>query len=228
MGKNKLSKYADLASFPNVYQNAAALIRIDLINHEGEAIKAKGCWKEFHFKNDQPIVLELACGNGDYTIGMAQLFPEKSFIGIDIKGNRIWQGAKFAIENKLANVAFVRTQIELLENYFGPGEIDEIWITFPDPFLSDRRLKNRLTYTKFLRIYKYILKENGFVNLKTDSTELYEFTKEMLELNQCKTIVDNDHIYKNGYEEKLLDLKTKYEKMHLARNRTIKYLKFQP
>ncbi len=225
MGKDKLKKFAELSTLPNVFQNFT-WPQVSLQNCKGETVDMKGKWRTEHFKNDAPLILELACGRGDYSLGMAKVFPNKNFIGMDIKGNRIWSGAKQAIEEELHYVAFIRTRIEELACYFEKGEIDEIWITFPDPFLKERRKRNRLTYTRFLNIYKEVLKPDGVVHLKTDSTELYEFTLEMLEENQCTIFVNNNDIYHKGYEEPLLDIKTKYEKMHLADGRTIKYLKF--
>ena len=224
MAKDKLRKFAEISTLSNVFQNFT-WPEVSLQNYKGEILEMKGLWHK-HFENEHPLILELACGRGDYSLGMAKVFPDKNFIGIDIKGNRIWSGAKEALQEDLHNVAFIRTRIEELTHYFGKGEVDEIWITFPDPFLKDRQRRNRLTYTRFLNIYQQILKPDGVVHLKTDSTELYEFTMEMLEEQKCVVLIDNNDIYHKGYEESLLDIKTKYEKMHLAKGKTIKYLKF--
>ncbi len=227
MGKNKLKKFADLATYPNVYQNMGPFPAKELVNHKGEKVQLADKWNELAFGNEHPIVLELACGNGEYTIGMAGQKPDSNFIGIDIKGNRIWNGASYALEHNMSNVAFVRSRIEELENLFAPKEINEIWITFPDPFLSDRRMKRRLTYSRFLQMYKNILKEGGIVHLKTDSTPLYEFTLEMIAENKAELLYHNADIYGTGYEEPLLSIQTKYEKMHLSNGLKIKYVKFR-
>lgn len=230
MSKNKLQKFADLETFPNVFQN----FEVNSDNWQKaklfcqkEEVQLKGKWNEIHFKNEHPIVLELACGRGDYSIAMAQRFPNKNFIGVDIKGNRIWSGATRGLANKQHNVAFLRTRIELINCFFSTGEISEIWITFPDPFLSERRRRKRLTYTRFLNLYKTILVEDGPIHLKTDSTPLYEFTMEMIEENRCKTLQNIPNVYKSTEADALLtEIQTTYEKMHLEDKRIIKYLRF--
>ena len=226
MGKNKLAKFDALGSMSNVFQNNGIFPEVKFVGNEGKEVDYLGKWNELYFKNNNPIILELACGAGEYTIGMAKIHPEKNFIGIDIKGNRLWNGAKYALENNLPNVAFIRARIEMLDYFFDSQEISEIWITFADPFPADRRRKNRLTYTRFLKIYQKLLKPDGQIHLKTDSDLLYEFTLQMIEENEAKIMYQNNDIYKNGYQEPLLDLKTKYEKMHLADGRTVKYVKF--
>ncbi len=225
MSVGKSRKFQELDTFTNVFQNNREPFN-KLYNNVGDAIDYKGKWREVYFKNDNPLILELACGEGYYTIAMAKSNPNINMIGIDVKGNRIWQGAKNALDEQLSNVAFQRTLIENIDDFFAEDEVDEIWITFPDPFLKFRRMRKRLTYTRFLLIYQKILKPNGIIHLKTDSTELYEFTKEMLELHKCNIHSDNDDIYGKGHDEPLLDIKTRYEGMHLEDNRTIKYLKF--
>jgi len=227
VGKNKLAKFNQLKDMPNVFQNAGVFPDKIFLDNNGNETNFIGKWREEYFKNDHPIILELACGAGEYTVNMAQLLPNKNFVGIDIKGNRIWNGAKIALQENLNNVAFVRARIEMLDTFFGTAEIDEIWITFADPFPTDRRKKHRLTYTRFLEIYKKVLKPDGIIHLKTDSDVLYEFTLEMIEENKLNILYQNNDIYKNGYEESLLDLKTKYEKMHIENGKTIKYVKFQ-
>jgi len=210
--KSKLQKFAELAGHPLVFQKNPVM---------------KGKWNTDFFKNDFPIVLELACGKGDYALGMAKLFPEKNFIGVDIKGNRLWSAARLATIDNLSNIAFVREQIDHLENYFEPQEIDEIWITFSDPFPRDGDAKKRLTSKKFLPIYKKILKQNGFIHLKTDSDLLYDFTKEMLTEFPSEIIKDYEDVYAMKKNEELYGIQTYYEKMHLNNKLTIKYLCFK-
>jgi len=210
MGQKKLQRFAEIETFPNV-----------LIYPEN----MKGRWKE-HFKNDHPLTLELACGKGDYTLGLARMFPDRNFMGVDLKGNRIWKGAKSALDEGLQNVAFLRTQIDKLDNYFNPGEVAEIWITFPDPFLRNSKAKKRLTHPKFLGIYQKVLIPGATVNLKTDSPELYEFTKEVVSVVNCPLLEDIPDVYAQPAIEPILDIKTFYERMHLADGRTIRFLKF--
>lgn len=212
---------------PNVFQNEGVFPDKVFLDNLGKETNLNGKWNEDYFKNSNPIILELACGAGEYTVGMAEIYPNKNFIGVDIKGNRLFNGAGYAIEQKLNNVAFIRGRIEMLDLYFGPEEIDEIWITFADPFPTDRRRKHRLTFTRFLEMYKKLLKPNGLIHLKTDSDLLYDFTLEMIEENNAKILYQNNDIYTNGYEEPLLDIKTKYEKMHLKNGKTVKYVKFE-
>lgn len=213
MGKAKLEKFAALAHMANVYQRHP-------VN--------KGRWAEAHFHNQNPIVLELACGKGEYTLGLAQQFPDKNFIGVDIKGNRIYTGANKALLMGLNNVAFIREQIDHLEEYFGPGEISEIWITFPDPFLKKSKSKRRLTSSKFIPIYQKFLKPGGLVHLKTDSVELYEFTKETIAELGLTLLKDYPDVYAMGKQEtELYGIQTYYEQMHLKEGRTIRYLCFR-
>lgn len=231
MGKNKQRKFRELATFPNTFQNYELNEQnwqhACLINHQGQVVKMAGRWSSDYFKNDHPIVLELACGRGEYAIAMAKRFPEKNFIGIDIKGNRIWGGASTALEEGINNVAFVRTRIELLHLFFGAREISEIWITFPDPFLPERRQSRRLTHTRFLKMYRKLLAKDGVVHLKTDSEPLYIFTKLMIEENQATTFTDLEDVYSATDVDPLLtEVQTKYESMHLKNGLTIKYLKF--
>ncbi|MCL4121913.1 UNVERIFIED_CONTAM: hypothetical protein GTU68_030932 [Idotea baltica] len=187
-------------------------------------IDLKGSWNELHFKNNAPIVLELACGRGEYSLGLAKLYPSKNFIGVDIKGARIWRGAVNAQNDKLDNIAFLRTRIEQLELFFGNNEVDEIWITFPDPFLGKEN--RRLTANSFLNKYKNILASNAIMHLKTDSQELYRYTKEVLENRpDIKILVNNPDIYSTVVDP-TLEIKTYYEKMHLAKGKKITYLQF--
>ncbi|TAN18442.1 MAG: tRNA (guanosine(46)-N7)-methyltransferase TrmB [Chitinophagaceae bacterium] len=209
MGQKKLQRFEEITHFPNV-----------LIYPED----ISGKWAQ-HFGNDNLLTLELACGKGEYTIGLAKLFPERNFIGVDIKGNRIWKGAKTALEEKLSNVAFLRIQIDQLDRYFAGKEVQEIWITFPDPFLRASKAKKRLTHARFFHIYQRLLAPGGNIHLKTDSPELYTFTREMIEENHCRLLKDLPDIYA-GPVDKVLDIKTFYEKQHLEAGKTIYYLQF--
>ena len=175
----------------------------------------QGRWAQ-HFGNTNPITLELACGKGEYAVGLAALHHERNFIGIDLKGNRKWVGAKRAIENKLGNVAFVRAQIDQLADYFGSQEISEVWITFPDPQLRLSRAKKRLTHPKFLRVYERILQPGAFIHLKTDSPDLYQFTKKVIELYGLRTHVDYDDVYSVDNLNQELQIKTHYEALDIA------------
>lgn len=224
--RNKLEKFAELLGFPNVYENFD-VHQPELTGLNGKTVDLRGKWSSEHFKNDRPIVLELACGRGEYSLGLARLFPEKNFIGVDIKGARIWKGAKIALEEKLNNVAFLRTRIEQITHFFDEKEVSEIWITFPDPFLRKSKANRRLTSPNFLKRYRQILQRKGLVHLKTDSPELYEFTQEVIqEDEQVVLITQNEDIYAGELPIKELAIQTYYERMHLADGRTIKYLCF--
>jgi tRNA (guanine-N7-)-methyltransferase len=211
LGRPKLEKFAELALIPSVYQRDSCM---------------KGKWGSEHFNNDHPIVLELACGKGDYTRGMATLFPEKNFIGVDIKGNRLWTAARLAEEGDLNNVAFIREQIDHLADYFEPGEVSEIWITFPDPFPRKREIKKRLTSPKFLDVYRKIVLPGTKINLKTDSDGLYEYTLEVITEQNLEVVKNYPDIYAAGVTHEVHGIQTYYEKMHLKEGRTIKYLCF--
>ena len=187
----------------------------------------KGKWNSVHFQNANPIVLELACGKGDYTLGMARLFPDKNFIGADIKGHRIWSACRIADLENLQNVAFIRDQIDHLTEYFEPGEVSEIWITFPDPFLRKSDTRRRLTSKKFLEIYKQFLKKGALIHLKTDSLPLYEFTKEVLQEIPSEILKDYPDVYGMQKNEELYGIQTYYERMHLKEQRIIQYLCFR-
>ena len=187
----------------------------------------KGNWRESHFKNNNPITIELACGRGEYSVALGKLFPERNFIGVDMKGERIWKGSTLAVEQGLSNVAFLRTQILLIENFFGVGEVDEIWLTFPDPRPRKRDIKRRLTSPRFLEMYRRLLKPGGYVRLKTDNTLLYSYTLE--ELQQRTDIVDlqyTDRVYESPLRPECFDIKTRFEEMFAAKGETIKYLRF--
>jgi len=213
LGKDKLRRFAEIETFANVYQL-----------EEGKPLK--GNWAKEHFKNDNPVVLELACGKGEYTVNLAQLFPDKNFIGVDYKGNRIWRGAKTGIEEGINNVAFLRIQIENLLDYFADGEIDEIWITFPDPQPQDSREKKRLTFPAFLNRYKQALKQGGKVNLKTDNDQLYAYTCEKVEELGLKIHKNTDHLYTSEFADEVLSIKTYYEKKYLLHDKNINYIQF--
>jgi len=213
MGKDKLRRFAEIETFINVLQLDA-----------GKAYKGK--WSESFFKNNNPVVLELACGKGEYTVNLAQMFPNKNFIGIDYKGNRIWRGAKTALEDGVNNVAFLRMQIENLVDYFAAGEVDEIWITFPDPQPQLSREKKRLTSPRFLNMYQTVLKPGGAINLKTDNDGLYEYTAEKITELKLKQHINTADLYHSEFADEVLSIKTYYEKKYLKDNKNINYLKF--
>jgi tRNA (guanine-N7-)-methyltransferase len=210
MGQKKLVRFAELNTFPNVLQFPKDM---------------PGNWNDL-FKNNNPITLELACGKGEYAVGLGQLFPQKNFIGIDLKGNRIWVGAKKALQNNLTNVAFLRTEIDQLTEYFAGNEVAEIWITFPDPQLRKSKAKKRLTHPKFLRLYKQFLVPAGLIHLKTDSPDLYQFTKMVIELYGCILKKDSADIYKEATVADELKIKTHYESLDIAGSNRIHYLSF--
>jgi tRNA (guanine-N7-)-methyltransferase len=225
--RNKLQKFAEVLSFPNVFENFDAT-NPSLSGENGQPVELKGHWAERCFQNANPVTLELACGKGDYAIGLAQRFPERNFLGVDIKGARIWRGAKTALELGLKNVAFLRTRIEQIALFFEPGEVDEIWITFPDPFLRNSKSNRRLTSPMFLKEYRKILKPGGYVHLKTDDPTLFEFTLEVLAEEKDVHIEYQDHdIYAKPLPMPELEIKTFYEQQHLAIGRTIKYVRFR-
>lgn len=224
--RNKLEKFSELLSFPNVYENFDAKAPA-LAGENGALVDLKGKWVSEHFKNDHPLVLELACGRGEYTLGLSERFPERNFVGVDIKGARIWKGARQALERGLNNAAFLRTRIEQISHFFAPGEVSEIWITFPDPFLRKSKSNRRLTSPNFLNQYRNFLKPGGLVHLKTDAPSLYEFTLETLaEDPKVELLYHDDDIYTKPLITPELEIKTYYEHMHLAENKTIKYVRF--
>ena len=222
-GKKKLVRFEQLATMPNVYQNFN-ILKPALVNSEGEAVDLCNQWSEGHFQNNNRLVLELACGGGEYTVALAERYPNTNFIGIDIKGARIWKGANIALENMQNNIAFCRIRIEQIAMFFGK-EVDEIWITFPDPFYKKER--RRLTHPNFLKLYRKILKDGGIVHLKTDDDMLFEFTMEILEQENIEIIYSSDNIYDKPLYNNDLEIKTAYEKMHLKNEKTIKYVKFK-
>ena len=219
MGKNKLRKFAEMEQFPRVLQ-----FPFGKLKEEGFPIKGK--WHSDFFGNNNPIVLELGCGRGEYTVGLAREFVDKNFIGIDIKGARMWAGAKDAHMNGLNNVGFLRTDIELLANFFAPGEVEEIWITFPDPQM--KKTRKRLTATNFLDMYSKVMCADGIINLKTDSPYLYEYTSRVVAENSLPIIKQTSDLYANPEGvDRILNIRTHYEKQWLSRGLTIKYLAFK-
>lgn len=210
MGQKKLKRFAEIATFNNVLEYPTDIA---------------GKWSA-HFANNNPIVLELACGKGEYSIGLASMHANQNFIGIDIKGNRIWVGAKKAIDQQLNNVAFVRSQIGMIENYFAKEEVSEIWLPFPDPQLRAAKCKRRLTHPAFLRKYKQLLKPGGYIHLKTDSPVLYQFTKRVIEMYGLELFYDSDDISKDVKQIPELLIKTHYESLDIAKSNRIHYLKF--
>lgn len=220
MGKDKLRKFSEMEHFDRVFQPPFG----DVFRND---YPLKGKWGKEVFHNTNPIILELGCGKGEYTVGLAQRFPEKNFIGVDIKGARMWKGAKFAHENSLENTAFLRTRIELIASFFGSGEIDEVWITFPDPQQKERRSKKRLTGSSFLNSYRSFVKENGLVHLKTDSSFLYGYTRDLVTFNQLEVVSDFPDLYGSGTAGDILSIKTYYEGIYTAEGIPIKYLSFR-
>ncbi len=210
MGQKKLQRFAEIKKFSNVLEYPADM---------------KGQWNNF-FKNNNPVTLELACGKGEYAIGLGKIHPDRNFIGLDIKGNRLWVGAKKALDEGLANVAFIRTQIEKITDYFAEGEVDEIWITFPDPQLRVSKTKKRLTHPRFLRLYKMVLRSNGIIHLKTDSPDLYYFTKQVINLFELELLQDFDDTNTETGISEDLKIKTHYEELDIAKSNRIHYLKF--
>ena len=217
MAKNKLTKFAEMATYKNVFEYTFQEL-------QDKDFPLKGKWGKEYFENDNPIVLELGCGKGEYTVGLARVYPNKNFIGMDIKGARMWSGATDATVNKLNNVAFVRTHIEMIAHFFDTNEVSEIWITFPDPQM--KKVNKRLTSARFMKMYSEILKENGIIHLKTDSNFLYTYSRAMVEENQLKVLFDTDDLYYSDIESEVLSIKTFYEKQWLSRGLNIKYLKF--
>lgn len=224
MSKNKLAKFADMAVYPHVFE---APVRADVTPD----FDLRGHWAADFFGNARPVVLELGCGRGEYTVGLARLFPEKNFIGVDIKGSRMWTGATEALQEGLKNVAFLRTRIEFIERFLGPGEVDEIWLTFSDPQM--KKPTKRLTSTYFLERYRHILKDNGRLHVKTDSNFLFTYTRLMAERNALPVAFCTDDLYHTLEAERdeelrrILSIHTYYEQQWIARGIPIKYLQFR-
>lgn len=210
MAHKKLKRFAEIATYPNVFQYPENM---------------KGKWHTV-FENQNPVVLELACGKGEYTIALAEKYPGQNFIGVDLKGNRLWKGATYALKNNLKNAVFLRTQIEMIAGYFDKDEVDEIWLTFPDPQLQISRAKKRLTFPRFLREYQKILKKDGVIHLKTDSPDLYNFTKEVIGWYGLNVVSDIADVYAQTKIPEDLLIKTYYESLDISKSNKIFYLKF--
>ena len=218
--KNKLKRFIQNESFSNVIQPKRQELLSKNFNYRGN-------WNSLYFKNNNPIIIELGCGRGEYTVNLAKLNPDKNYIGIDIKGARFWRGAKTSIDEKLDNVVFLRIQIELINLVFGKDEVDEIWLTFPDPQIKYQRTKHRLTNPFFINLYKKILKNKGIVHLKTDSEFLHGYTLGILKSFSVNLIFSNHDIYKNNNApDEVINIKTHYEKLFLESNKNISYLSF--
>ena len=217
MAKNKLQKFADMATYAHVFQYPFAVLK-------ERGFDMRGKWNEQFFHNDNPIVLELGCGKGEYAVGLARRYPNKNFMGVDIKGARMWSGASEAQAEGIENVAFLRTHIELITHFFAPGEVSEIWITFPDPQM--KKTRKRLTSTRMIELYREILTENGIIHLKSDSPFLYTYTRAMVQENHFPVLVDTDDLYNSGIDDDILGIKTFYEQQWLERGKSIKYIKF--
>lgn len=214
MAKRKLQRFTEIGTFSNVKQL-----------EEGKPLK--GLWAKEFFKNDKPIVIELACGKGEYSVNLARKFPEKNFIGIDYKGNRLWVGAKMAIDEDLNNVGFLRIQIQNIMDYFEVGEIDEIWLTFPDPQAQSPLERKRLTNPMFLGKYKTVLKSDGLMHLKTDNDGFYEYTLEKIEELKLPVLQQTTNVYTDFPNDEILSIKTHYERLYLQKGKNINYLNFK-
>lgn len=217
MSKNKLRKFEDMNTYSHVFQYPFTVL-------QEKGFEMKGKWNESFFGNSRPVVIELGCGKGEYTVGLAKLFPEKNFIGIDIKGARIWSGATQAQRENLKNVAFIRTHIELIDCFFASGEVSEIWLSFPNPQM--RKVNKRLTSTRFMKLYSRILKENGEIHLKTDSNFMFTYTCEMVKANHFPVSVQTGNLYESQLADEILSIRTFYEQQWLDQGISIKYIRF--
>ena len=224
-GRNKLQKFAENLTFPNVYESFDPT-RPELTGLDGAPSDLCGKWATEHFGNTHPITLELACGRGEYTLDLARQYPDRNFIGVDVKGARIWKGAKTALAENLPNAAFLRTRIEVIRQFFAPGEVAEIWITFPDPFLKKGKENRRLTAPQFLRQYRHLLPPGGLLHLKTDSRELYDWTLEQFAANPAvEVLFHDDDIHAKPLPLPELATETYYERMH--KHKAITYIRFR-
>ncbi len=220
MGKDKLKRFNALDGLQRVFQ-------VDFEEVYKRDYRLKGRWKEEVFGNDNPLVLELGCGKGEYTVGLARLYPEKNFMGIDVKGARIWRGAVTANDECMDNVAFLRTRIDFITSFFDRDEVDELWITFPDPQAKSRRRKKRLTGDIFLNNYRLFLKDGGFVNLKTDNLGLYTYTLELAKFNKLEIDWYTDDLYQTDRDDETVSIQTYYETRFRAEGIKINYLRFR-
>lgn len=218
MSKGKLAKFADMASYPHVFEYPFSVA-------ENVPFEMKGRWHKDFFGNDNPIILELGCGRGEYSVGLARRFPSKNFIGVDIKGARMWSGATDSLNEGLKNVAFLRTNIEIIDRFFAPGEVSEIWLTFSDPQM--KKATKRLTSTFFMERYRRFLVDNGVIHLKTDSNFMFTYTKYMVEHNRLPLEFITDDLYHSGLADDILSIRTYYEQQWLDRGLNIKYMKFR-
>jgi tRNA (guanine-N7-)-methyltransferase len=219
VGKNKIAHFEETKTFKNFFQYTYDEII--------QGVDLKGNWISSFFQNTNPLVLELGCGKGEYSVGLARKYPNKNFIGMDIKGARMWRGCKTSIEEQLSNVAFVRSQIELIEHVFGNQEVDEIWITFPDPQPREFKARKRLTSARFLENYRKILKKDGIIHLKTDNDGLYEYTLEVIEEDKHNLLYSSNDLYKSDYKEEAIQFQTFYEQKYLKTGKNINYIKFR-
>ena len=217
MGKGKLAKFADMAAYPHVFEYPYSAV-------DDIPFAMKGNWNRDFFRNDNPIVLELGCGRGEYTVGLARRYADKNFIGVDIKGARMWTGATEALKEGLKNVAFLRTNIEIIDRFFAPGEVSEIWLTFSDPQM--KKATKRLTSTYFMERYRKFLIPDGIIHLKTDSNFMFTYTRCMVEANRLPVEYQTDDLYHSGIDEDL-SIRTYYEQQWLDRGLSIKYIKFR-
>jgi len=220
VGKNKLAKWAEMATFSNVIESPKGELP-----HKDHPLKGK--WQKEVFRNSNPVIMELGCGKGEYTVGLAARFPQYNYIGVDIKGARMWRGAKTATENKIPNVIFLRTRIEFISYYFSEDEIDEIWLTFPDPHPGKRNSNKRLTCPWFLNTYSKFVKDKGIIHLKTDNTELFNYTKRLVELNRLPVNFISYDLHGDKPDDDILSIKTHYEHLFLEEGLKIKYLSFR-
>lgn len=220
MGKDKLARWAEMKSFNNVIEPPTEEVF-------AKDFPLKGNWNEAIFKNENPVILELGCGKGEYTVGLATRFPINNYIGIDIKGARMWRGSKTAHENKIHNAAFLRTRIEFINSFFSKDEVDEIWITFPDPHPRRRNAGKRLTSPSFLNSYRPFLKDHGIVHLKTDNKDLYNYTFEVIKHNDLEIVVSTDDLYSGEINNDIHSIKTHYERIFLKQGIKICYLAFR-
>ncbi len=226
MAKNKLRKFAEILEFPNVIECYNQQIP-ELTASGGQKIELRGRWGADFFKNDNPITLELACGGGEYAVELARRFPARNFLGVDLKGNRIWKGARLALDQNLGNCGFLRSRIEVIDHFFAAGEVDEIWITFPDPFLRDSDQKKRLTSPRFLDVYRKVLRPGGLVHLKTDEPKLFKFTLDTLADDpRCHVFYQNDDVHAKPLAFPELAIKTFYEAKDIAGRGRSHYLRF--
>lgn len=218
MGKNKLQKFADMQRYPHVFEYPYSIA-------DNVPFEMKGNWKQDFFKNDHPIVLELGCGRGEYTVGLAKMFPDKNFIGVDIKGARMWSGATEVLQEGLSNAAFLRTNIEIIDRFFAAGEVDEIWLTFSDPQM--KKATKRLTSTYFMERYRRFVKPGGIIHLKTDSNFMFTYTRYMVEKNRLPVLFATEDLYHSDLVDDILSIQTYYEQQWLDRGLNIKYIKFE-